>query len=136
MSIFNTFKQPRTPMQVGEASGDRIGCYLFGIEMPDGSNPDYHSLAINRQELLEDCLDFFTKLANRKKELIDQGTPTAPRHTRDLKVILNAINNLPMFVDMHLKQGGDRPFFEFPGMRIFLKTGERPRQKIQGKYIE
>lgn len=132
MSIFS--KNP-SQLQVGEAREDRIGCYLFGIEMPDGSNPSYHSLAITRKELIEDCLDFFNNLASRKRELIG-GSPTGARHAHDLKVIENAIENLPMFIDMQLKQGGDRPFFEFPGMRIFLRSGERPRQKMQGKYIE
>ena len=115
MGIFNLFNKKNTPLQVGETSGDRIGCYLFGIEMPDGSDPSYHS-----------------------KALVEQGTPTAPRHAQDLKVINNAINNLPMFIDMHLKQNQNNgePFLKVAGITIFLRTGERQRQKIQGKYIE
>lgn len=136
MRIFDFFKKPTTPLRVGETRGDRIGCYLFGIESPDGSNPSYHSLAINRKELHEDCLEFFSELADRKRELIEQGTPTALRHAQDLKVILNAIDNMSMFIDMHLKQEVERPFFDFPGIRIFLRTGERPRQMHRGKYIE
>lgn len=136
MSFFDFFNKPKAPLKVGETRGDRIGCYLFGIESPDGSNPSYHSLSTNRQELLEDCLELFSKLATQKRELIDQGTPTAPRHAKDLKVILNAINNMPMFIDMYLKQEVEEPFFEFPGMRIFLRTGERPRQMHNGRYLE
>lgn len=136
MSIFNLFKKQAPQLKVGETHGDKIGCYFFGIETPDGSDRSYHSLAINRQELLDDCLEFFSKLADQKRALIEKGTPTAPRHAHDLKIILNAIDNLPMFIDMHLKQEVERPFFEFPGMIIFLRTGERTRQKHKGKYIE
>lgn len=136
MSLFNFFKKPAAPLMVGETRSDKIGCYLLGVESPDGSNPSYHSLAINREELLEDCLDFFSKMASRKKELVEQGTLTSPLHAQDLKVILNAIENMPMFIDMHLKQDVERPFFNFPGIRIFLRTGERPRQMLKGKYIE
>ena len=138
MGLFSIFNRKKEPLQVGETSGDRIGCYLFGIEMPEGSAPSYHSLAVNRQELLEDCMEFFNQLAYKKKELVDQGTPTAPRHAQDLKVIMNAINNLPMFIDMHLKQNKNNgePFLQVAGMSIFLRTGERPRQKVQGNYIE
>lgn len=135
MSIFNIFKKNRQPLNVGETSGDRIGCFLFGVEMPDGSNQSYHSVATNRDELVEDCMEFFTSLANLKKELV-ASSPNGSRHAHDLKVIENAIDNLPMFIDMHLKQGDGRPFFEFPGMRIFLRTGERSRQKLRGQYIE
>ncbi|WP_213757831.1 hypothetical protein [Delftia sp. WY8] len=138
MGLFSMFNRQKAPLQVGETSGDRIGCYLFGIEMPDGSDPSYHSLAVNRQELLEDCMEFFNQLANKKKALVEQGTPTAPRHAQDLKVIINAINNLPMFIDMHLKQNKNNgePFLRVAGMTIFLRTGERQRQKIHGKYVE
>jgi hypothetical protein len=136
MSIFNIFKRRTTPLEIGETSGDRIGCYLFGIDTPDGSNTSHHSLAISRPELLKDCQEFFGALATRKKELVDQGSPTASLHAQDLRIILNTINNLPMFIDRHLKQGGGRPFLELPGMCIFLRTGERPRQKVRGKYIE
>lgn len=138
MGFFSMFNKEKKSLQVGEASGDRIGCYLFGIETPDGSPPSYHSLAISRQELLEDCMEFFNQLANKKKELVEQGTPTAPRHAQDLKVITNAINNLPMFIDMYLKQNqkNGEPFLQVAGMTIFLRTGERQRQKINGKYIE
>ena len=138
MGIFNLFNKKNTPLQVGETRGDRIGCYLFGIEMPDGSDPSYHSLAVNREELLENCMEFFNQLADKNKALVEQGTPTAPRHAQDLKVINNAINNLPMFIDMHLKQNQNNgePFLKVAGITIFLRTGERQRQKIQGKYIE
>ena len=126
-----------TPLlQVGEVSGDRIGCYLFGIEAANGSDPSYHSLATDRQRLLEDCKEFFANLANRKKALVAQGSITSSRHAHDLKIILNVIDHLPMFIDMHLKQGGDRPFLEVAGMCIFLRTGECPRQKHRGKYVE
>jgi len=132
------FNEKKMPLKIGETSGDRIGCYLFGIEMPDASDPSYHSLAVNRKELLEDCMSFFIQLANRKKALVEEGTPTAPRHAQDLKVINNAIDNLPMFIDMYLKQDKDNgiPFLQVAGMNIFLRTGERQRQKIQGEYIE
>jgi hypothetical protein len=135
MSIFKLFQQNRPPLEVGEVRDDRIGCYLFGVEMPDGSEPSYHSVATTREELINDCMEFFTALANRKRELAETS-PNGARHSRDLKVILNAISNLPMFIDMYLKQGLSEPFFEFPGMRIFLRKGERPRQKVQGKFIE
>jgi hypothetical protein len=48
------------------------------------------------------------------------------------------MNNLPMFIDMHLKknQNNGEPFLQVAGMDIFLRTGERQRQKIQEKYIE
>jgi hypothetical protein len=135
VSIFNLFKQNRSPLRVGEVRDDRIGCYLFGVEMPDGSEPSYHSVATTRDELINDCMEFFTTLANRKRELA-KTSPNGARHGRDLKVILNAINNLPMFIDIYLKQGLAEPFFEFPGMRIFLRTGERSREKVHGKYLE
>lgn len=132
------FNEKKTPLKIGETSDDRIGCYLFGVEMPDVSDPSYHSLAVNRQELLEDCMKFFSQLSNRKKELVEKGTPTSPRHAQDLKVINNAIDNLPMFIDMYLKQDKDSgvPFLQVAGMNIFLRTGERMRQKIRGEYIE
>jgi hypothetical protein len=135
MGIFSFFKKHQIPLQVGETKDDRIGCYLFGTESP-GEKPFYHSVATNREELLEDCLEFFTLYANQKKELIAQGTPTAPRHAHDLAIIENAINKMPMFIEMHLKYSNGSPFFEFPGIKIFLKTGERRRQKLRGKYTE
>ena len=135
MSIFDLFKKNHPQLKVGEVRNDRIGCYLFGVEIPDGSAPSYHSVATTRDELINDCTEFFTTFANRKRELAE-SSPNGARHGRDLKVILNTIDNLPMFIDMYLKQGSAEPFFEFPGMRIFLRTGERPREKVQGKYIE
>lgn len=135
VSIFSIFKKNRRPLDVGETSGDRIGCYLFGVEMPDGSDRSYHSVAASRDELVQDCMEFFSNLAALKREMV-QKSPVGSRHAQDLKVIENAIDNLPVFIDMYLKQGGDRPFFTFPGMRIFLELGERPRQKMRGQYIE
>lgn len=135
MSIFDLYKKNLPQLKVGETRGAHIGCYLFGVEMPDGSEPTYHSVATTRDELIKDCMEFFTTFAARKRELAE-NSPNAARHSRDLKVLVNAINNLPMFIDMHLKQGRNEPFFEFPGILIFLSTGERPREKVQGKYIE
>lgn len=135
MSLFNIFKK-QPPLQIGEVRGDRIGCYLLTIEPSDGIAPSHHSLATSRTELIADCIVFFTSLGNIKKELISRGGPTSFRHAQELKVIENAINNLPLFVDMHLKQNSPEPFFEFPGIRIFLRTGERARQKIHNKFIE
>lgn len=135
MNFFNIFKN-RTPLQVGETRDDLIGCYMLIVEAPDGSSKSHHSLATSRVELLEDCVVLFTSLATMKKELINRNTPTSTSHAHDLRVIENALNNLSLFVDMHLKGNKDEPFFEFPGMRIFLGIGERTRDKVNGQFTE
>lgn len=121
-------------LRVGETDGKYIGCYLFGIEGPS-SNPSYHSVATTKEELIDDCRTFFTELTQKKRELVKSSLHGA-RHEQDLKIIINFLNNLEMFVSMHLKSGIEEPLLKFSWAQIFLRTGVRERQMLRGKYIE
>lgn len=135
MSIFDFFKQKEKQLEVGETDGDYIGCYLFGIEGDDESPASYHSLATDLNTLTLDCREFFEGLAENKEKLVN-SSPLGARHQQDLKVIINAINNLDMFINMHFKTNNTDPFLTVAGLNIFLRVGTRKREKINGKYIE
>jgi hypothetical protein len=135
MNFFDFFKKEPKELSAGEVFKDYIGCYFLWIQLPNGEEPSYHSAATSMDELISDCTEFFNTLIKMKSTL-GVGTPTAAMHARDIKVLTNAINNLPMFVEMHLKQASNKPFLEFPHMQIYIKNGVRLRQKMRGKYIE
>ena len=135
MSIFDFIKQEKNQLEVGETDGDYIGCYLFGFESDDESPPSYHSLATDRNTLILDCREFFESLAEQKEKLVN-SSPLGARHEQDLRVITNALNNLDMFINMHIKTNNTEPFLNVAGLKIFLRVGKRERQKINGKYIE
>lgn len=127
---------PAKQLAVGETDGEYIGCYLFGIEEGPMGPESCHSLATTRDELLSDCGEFFSRFADAKEKLVSD-TPSGARHRQDVKVIRNAINNLAMFVDMYLQQRRPgEPFLEVAGIRLFLTTGVRKREKIHGQYTE
>lgn len=126
---------PEPYLSIGEVDGDRIGCYLFGIEATPVSPISYHSLATSPEELISDCTEFFEQLAAGKERLASTSVHAA-RHRHDLKVIRDTIKNLPGFIAMYLTSGMNDPFLKLDGMVIFLRTGMRERQKLNGKYIE
>lgn len=126
---------PTRYLAVGEVDGDGIGCYLFGIEATPFSAISYHSMAATHADLISDCMDFFEELAAGKERLVSTSASSA-RHLQDLKVVRNFIDNLPGFIGMHLASGLNEPFLMLGGMEIFLRTGMRQRQKVNGIYTE
>lgn len=122
-------------LAVGEVDGDGIGCFLFGVEATPLSPISYHSLATSPAELVRDCTDFFTALA-RDKELMASKSVHSARHKQDLKIIQNTLENLPSFIAMYLTSDRSEPFLEFGGLTIFLRTGARQRERIEGRYVE
>lgn len=133
-SYRETYKK-RAQLEPGEVSEDSIGCYLLGIEQADGSAPSYHSTATTKERLLQDAHELLEALITKKQELVDQRTPTSMRHAQDLKVLSNALKNLPSFVDLHLQQGGQEPFISFGGANVFLRKGAIPRDAYKGKLV-
>jgi hypothetical protein len=126
---------PEPYLSVGEVDDDRIGCYLFGIEATPMSPISYHSVATSPAELIADCTSFFEEFADAKERLMSTS-PNSARHKQDLKVIRNAIDNLPSFVALHLASNMTTPFLKVANIEIFLRTGMRQREKINGSYIE
>jgi hypothetical protein len=126
---------PERYLSVGEVDGDGIGCYFFGIEATPVSAISYHSVASSHRELITDCMSFFEELAVRKEQLVSASSSSA-RHLQELKVVLNVIDNLPGFIGMHIVSGMNEPFLKLGGIEIFLRTGMRQRQTINGVYIE
>lgn len=122
-------------LSVGEIDGDRIGCYLFGVEATPVSPLSYHSVATSEAELLADCTQFFEGLLAKKERLVSTSIHSA-RHQQDLKVLQNMIINLPKFIPMYLASSVEEPFLKFGGISIFLRTGVRQREKFQGAYTE
>lgn len=122
-------------LDVGEVEGDYIGCYLFGIEGDESNPPSYHSVATSREELVSDSRVFLRELAQRKRDLVESSL-VAARHEQDLRVIVNADNNLEAFVNRYLDSNDSSPFLRVAGINIFLRKGVRVREKINGKYIE
>lgn len=122
-------------LAVGDVDGDAIGCFLFGVEATPITPISYHSLAASPAQLLEDCTDFFAKLLHGKRQLVESSVSSG-RHRQDLRVIEGVVENLPSYIAMYLTSDRSTPFLEFGGLTIFLRTGVRERQKVQGRYIE
>lgn len=135
LSKFVKKKEVVKNLDIGEVSGDYIGCFLFGIEGDENNPPSYHSVAKTREELVADSREFLRELAQRKRDLVE-SSPVAARHEQDLRVIVNADENLEVFINRYLDSKDDSPFLRVAGIGIFLRKGVRVRQKLNGKYIE
>jgi len=122
-------------LSVGEVDGDRIGCYLFGIEATPVSPISYHSVATSHAELICDCTSFFKELLEGKERLV-RTSMYAVRHKQEQEVIQYTLTNLPSLIAMHLASSMDSPLLSLGGIFIFLRTGERQREKLNGSYIE
>lgn len=145
-------------LKVGEARGDNIGCYLLWFVQKGGPERSYHSVATSLDGLKEDYVSFFSAVVEQKKEMLDRlpdrrpatetcrpdggglSIPTSDLirngHEADLRKAENCLNNL-FFIDRYLdKDVGKNPFMKIGEMEIWIGTGVRPRQKLDGSYIE
>lgn len=152
MGLFDLFKRkPPTNLAPGETSGDYIGCYLFGIDGEGGDEPSYHSLAVTREELADDCREFFQQLLAMRVEQMQraQSLPGMPpelaglmpirireQYEREAEIIKDIIENIEAYIRLHLQQDTSKHFWRICGMTLFMRTGVRQRQKLRGKYIE
>ena len=152
MGLIDLFKRkPPTNLAPGETSGDYIGCYLFGIEGEGGNEPSYHSLAVTREELAQDCRQFFQQLLAMRVEQMQraQSLPGMPpelaglmplhireQYERDIKVSKDIIENIETYIRLHLQQDTSKHFWRICDMTLFLRIGAGQRQKHGGKYIE
>lgn len=133
--MFGKKEKATKNLDVGEVSGDYIGCYLFGIEGDEDNPPSYNSVATNYKDLVKDSRVFLNELAQMKRDLVESSI-MSERHEQDLRVIMNAENNLESFMNLYLESNDTSPFLRVAGIEIFLRKGVRVREKINGKYIE
>lgn len=147
-------------LTVGETKSEYIGCYLLWFVKKGDTERSYHSVATSLDELKEDYIAFFEQIVEQKKEILhrlrgcrpasetrrttDGGLeiPTSDLirngHEHDLKVAENCLRNTS-FVETYLEiesEAGRKPFIEIGGVEIWIGTGVRPRQKIDGEWVE
>jgi hypothetical protein len=122
-------------LSVGEVDGDHVGCYLFGMEATPVSPISYHSVATSHAELISDCTSFFKELLEAKERLVRTSIHAA-RHKQEREIIHYTLANLPSLIAMHLASGMNAPLLSLGGIVIFLRTGMRQREKLNGSYIE
>lgn len=145
-------------IMVGETNGDKIGCYLLWFVKKGETERSYHSVATSLDRLKEDYVHFFEQIVEQKKEILRQLPDRRPasetrrtsdgglkiptsdlirnQHEHDLKVAENCLKNT-FFIEKYLdSEAGKKPFIEIGGMEIWMGTGVRPRQKMNGEYVE
>jgi hypothetical protein len=145
-------------IMVGETNGDKIGCYLLWFVKKGETERSYHSVATSLDRLKEDYVHFFEQIVEQKKEILRQLPDRRPasetrrtsdgglkiptsdlirnQHEHDLKVAENCLKNT-FFIEKYLdSEAGKKPFIEIGGMEIWIGTGVRPRQKMNGEYVE
>jgi hypothetical protein len=150
-------KQIPANLGVGEVKGDYIGCYLLWFTDNASDEPSYHSIATTLEEFEDDYTAFFSELVNMKREILESlperdSLPEVRElpdgssvfsaadlarnsHEQDLKIATNCLKN-PSWIKRYLEGNQDRPFIQIGGMEIWIGTGVRKRNKVNGQFIE